>query len=256
MIRVENFSCGYGKKVVIKGINLDIKAGEFVALIGPNGSGKTTLIRGISGFLSPKRGIVFLEEKAVTKRERKDLATRVAVVTQSEAAAAPFSVEEFVLMGRVPHWERFQLLETKEDLKIAEKVMALAGIGHLRDRDMGALSGGERQLVSLARALAQEPAVLLLDEPTAHLDIGHQVQIMNLLRQLNSERLTIVAVLHDLNLASLYCQRLVLLHEGGIRTEGSPKKVLTEAMVNEVYQTAISIRDDPNLGLPLVFPIR
>jgi iron complex transport system ATP-binding protein len=256
MIRVENFSCGYGKKVVIKGINLDIKAGEFVALIGPNGSGKTTLIRGMSGFLSPKRGIVLLEEKAVTKRERKDLATRVAVVTQSEEAAAPFSVEEFVLMGRVPHWGRFQLLETKEDLKIAEKVMTLAGIVHLRDRDMGALSGGERQLVSLARALAQEPAVLLLDEPTAHLDIGHQVQIMNLLRQLNSEGLTIVAVLHDLNLASLYCHRLVLLHEGGIRTEGSPKKVLTEAMVNEVYQTAISIRDDPNLGLPLVFPIR
>lgn len=255
MISIENFSCGYGKKIVLKGINLDIMAGQFVALIGPNGSGKTTLIRGMSGFLSPRAGMVLLEGSSVTKKKQRGLATRVAVVSQSAASEAPFSVEAFILMGRVPHWGRFQLLETKEDLKIAEKVMTLAGIGHLRGRHMEALSGGERQLVNLARALAQEPAVLLLDEPTAHLDIGHQVQIMNLLKQLNSEGLTIVAVLHDLNLASLYCHRLVLLHEGIIRSEGPPKEVLTEAIVNEVYQTTISIGEDPNLGLPLVFPM-
>lgn len=254
MIAINNFSCGYGKTVVIKDINLDVKPGQFVGLIGPNGSGKTTFIRGISGFLGPRTGVVLLDGEAVGKRKHKSLATKMAVVTQSDEDPVSFSVEEYVLMGRVPHWGSFQLLETRHDLQIAARAMRLAGISHLRDREVGTLSGGERQLASLARALAQEPGLLLLDEPTAHLDIGHQFQIMDLLRQLNSEGLTIVAVLHDLNLASFYCQRLVLLHDGRVRREGSPKEVLTETTINEVYQTAIAIREDPRSGLPFVFP--
>ena len=255
MITVEDFSCGYRKGIVLKDISFEVKTGEFVGLIGPNGSGKTTFIRAISGLLPPRKGFILLDEKAVGGMGRKELATKVAVVTQSQEATAPFSVEEFVLLGRVPHWGRFQLLETKRDVQMAEKVMALTGISRLRGRGMGELSGGERQLANLARALAQEPDLLLLDEPTAHLDIGHQVQIMHLLKKLNEEGLTIVAVLHDLNLASLYCKRLVLLHKGRLQKVGQPQEVLTEKIINEVYETSIIVREAPGMSLPLVFPV-
>lgn len=255
MITVENLSCGYRKEIVLKDISFEVKTGEFVGLIGPNGSGKTTFIRAISGLLPPRKGFILLDEKAVGGMGRKELATKVAVVTQSQEATAPFSVEEFVLLGRVPHWSRFQLLETKRDVQMAEKVMALTGISRLRGRGMGELSGGERQLANLARALAQEPDLLLLDEPTAHLDIGHQVQIMHLLKKLNEEGLTIVAVLHDLNLASLYCKRLVLLDKGRLRKVGQPQEVLTEKIINEVYETSIIVKKAPGTSLPLVFPV-
>lgn len=255
MITVEDLSCGYRKEIVLKDISFEVKTGEFVGLIGPNGSGKTTFIRAISGLLPPRKGFILLDEKAVGGMGRKELATKVAVVTQSQEATAPFSVEEFVLLGRVPHWSRFQLLETKRDAQMAEKVMALTGISRLRGRGMGELSGGERQLANLARALAQEPDLLLLDEPTAHLDIGHQVQIMHLLKKLNEEGLTIVAVLHDLNLASLYCKRLVLLDKGRLRKVGQPQEVLTEKIINEVYETSIIVKKAPGTSLPLVFPV-
>lgn len=255
MITVEDLSCGYRKEIVLKDISFEVKTGEFVGLIGPNGSGKTTFIRAISGLLPPRKGFILLDEKAVGGMGRKELATKVAVVTQSQEATAPFSVEEFVLLGRVPHWSRFQLLETKRDVQMAEKVMALTGISRLRGRGMGELSGGERQLANLARALAQEPDLLLLDEPTAHLDIGHQVQIMHLLKKLNEEGLTIVAVLHDLNLASLYCKRLVLLDKGRLRKVGQPQEVLTEKIINEVYETSIIVKKAPGTSLPLVFPV-
>ncbi len=255
MITAEDFSCGYGKEIVLKDISFEVKTGQFVGLIGPNGSGKTTMIRAISGLLPPQKGVILLDGKAVSRKRHRDLVTKVAVVTQSQEATPPFSVEEFVLLGRVPHWSRLQLLETKQDMQIAERAMALTGISHLRGRGMGKLSGGERQLAGLARALAQKPALLLLDEPTAHLDIGHQVQIMRLLKKLNKETLTIVAVLHDLNLASLYCKRLVLLNKGRLRKVGHPKEVLREEIINEVYETSIRVKEDPYMASPLVFPV-
>ncbi|MBW1740888.1 MAG: ABC transporter ATP-binding protein [Deltaproteobacteria bacterium] len=255
MIKVRNLSCGYGKKIVLKDISFEVKTGQFVGVIGPNGSGKTTIIRAISGLLPPQKGVVSLEGKTISGIGRKALAVKVAVVTQSPEATPPFSVEEFILLGRVPHWSRFQLLETKKDVKITEKVMELTGIRSLRGRKMRELSGGERQLAYLARALAQEPSLLLLDEPTAHLDIGHQVQIMRLLKRLNDKALTIIVVLHNLNLASLYCQRLVLLNKGRLRQVGHPKEVLTEEIINEVYETSIIVKEDPGTSLPLVFPV-
>ena len=255
MVRVENFSCGYGKDLVLKDINFEVKAGQFIGLIGPNGSGKSTMIRAISGFLPPQKGFILLNGKAVSRKRHRNLAKKLAVVTQSQEATPPFSVEEFVLLGRVPHWSKLQLLETKKDIEIAEKAMALTGISHLRGRAMEKLSGGERQLARLARALTQKPALLLLDEPTAYLDIGHQVQIMQLLNKLNKEATTIVAVLHDLNLASLYCERLVLLKNGRLRCAGSPEEVLTEAIINEVYDTSITVKEDFHISRPLVFPV-
>ena len=255
MLEINGLSCGYGKRVVLRGVSFVIKPGEFMGIIGPNGSGKTTLLRAITGLLRPFEGTISLEGRETHEMARRELAQKVAVVTQLPEATPPFSVEEFVLMGRVPHWGRFQLLETAKDVEKAERAMALTGIEYARDCRMGELSGGEQQLAFVARALAQGPRLLLLDEPTAHLDIGHQGQIMDLLRQLNKEQsLTIAVVLHDLALASLYCQRLILLHQGRLRKIGPPKRVLTKEMVEEVYQTTVSVMKAPETGSPIILP--
>jgi iron complex transport system ATP-binding protein len=256
MLEIKGLSCGYGRRVVLQGVSFAIKRGELIGIIGPNGSGKTTLLRAINGFLRPFKGTISLEGRRTHQMARRSLAQKVAVVTQSPEAAPPFSVEEFVLLGRVPHWGRFQLLETQKDVEKAERAMALTGIAYARDRKMGELSGGEQQLAFLARALAQEPCLLLLDEPTAHLDIGHQGQIMDLLKQLNREQsLTIAVVLHDLTLASLYCQRLILLHQGRLRKIGPPHRVLMKGIVEEVYQTTVRVLQAPGKGRPIILPM-
>jgi iron complex transport system ATP-binding protein len=256
MLGIKGISCGYGKRIVLRDVSFEVQKGEFVGVIGPNGSGKTTLMRAINGYLPLRKGAILLEGKGIQRMVRKDLATKVAVVTQAPEDVSLFSVEEFVLLGRIPHWGRLQLLETKKDVEVAEEALALTGIDHLRSRRMKELSGGERQLVFVARALAQEPRLLFLDEPTAHLDIGHQVQIMDLLRQLNRERsLTIVVVLHDLTLASLYCERLILLHEGRLHRIGLPMDVLTEEVIAEVYQTMVTVMKTPGGGRPVVLPL-
>jgi iron complex transport system ATP-binding protein len=256
MLEISGLSCGYGKRVVLQGVSFVIKPREFMGIIGPNGSGKTTLLRTITGLLRPFEGTISLEGRETHEMARRELAQKVAVVTQLPEATPPFSVEEFVLLGRVPHWGRFQLLETHKDVEKAERAMALTGIAYARDRWMGELSGGEQQLAFVARALAQEPRLLLLDEPTAHLDIGHQGQIMDLLRQLNKEQsLTIVVVLHDLALASLYCQRLILLHQGRLRKIGPPRRVLTKEVIEEVYRTTVRVVKAPGKGGPIILPL-
>jgi iron complex transport system ATP-binding protein len=256
MLEIKGISCGYGKRIVLHDVGFGVLKGEFVGVIGPNGSGKTTLMRAINGFLPLVKGALLLEGKGIQWMVRRDLATKVAVVTQAPEGVPPFSVEEFILLGRIPHWGRLQLLETKKDVEVAERSMALTGIDHLRTRGMKELSGGERQLVFVARALAQEPRLLFLDEPTAHLDIGHQVQIMDLLRQLNREQsLTIVVILHDLTLASLYCDRLILLHEGRLHRIGLPMDVLTEDVIEEVYRTAVTVMETPVEGRPVILPL-
>jgi iron complex transport system ATP-binding protein len=256
MLEINGLSCGYGKQVVLQGVSFAIKRGEFVGIIGPNGSGKTTLLRTITGLLHPFEGTISLEGRETHEMARRELAQKVAVVTQLPEATPPFSVEEFVLLGRVPHWGRFQLLETHKDVEKAETAMALTGIAYARDCRMGELSGGAPQLAFVARALAQEPRLLLLDEPTAHLDIGHQGQIMDLLRQLNREQsLTIVVVLHDLALASLYCQRLILLHQGRLRKIGPPRRVLTKEVIEEVYRTTVRVVKAPGKGGPIILPL-
>jgi iron complex transport system ATP-binding protein len=256
MLEIDGLSCGYGKRIVLDKVSFAIKRGEFVGIIGPNGSGKTTLLRAITGLLRPSRGRITFEGREITRLARQELAQKVAVVTQSPEAAPPFSVEEFVLLGRVPHWGRFQLLETLTDMEKAEEAMQLTGIAYARDCQMGELSGGEQQLAFLARALAQEPRFLLLDEPTAHLDIGHQGQIMGLLDQLNKgHALTVAVILHDLVLASIYCERLVLLHQGRLRKIGAPQRVLTKRVVEEVYQTTVRVMQTPGKGRPIILPV-
>jgi iron complex transport system ATP-binding protein len=256
MLEIKGISCGYGRRIVLRDVGFGVQKKEFVGVIGPNGSGKTTLMRAINGFLPLTKGAILLEGREIQRMVRRDLATKVAVVTQAPEGVPPLSVEEFVLLGRIPHWGRLQLLETKQDVEIAERAMVLTKIEHLRTRRMEELSGGERQLVFVARALAQEPRLLFLDEPTAHLDIGHQVQIMDLLRQLNRERsLTIVVVLHDLTLAGLYCERLVLLHEGRLHRIGPPTGVLKEEVIEEVYRTGVTVMETPVGGRPVILPL-
>ncbi len=255
MLSINNLSCGYDSKTVLINVNLEVEAGQLVGIIGPNGSGKTTLLRAITRVLRPQQGDITLHGKNVWQMTARELARSVAVVSQSVEAAS-MTVEEYVLLGRIPHYERFQFLETKKDRKIAQEAMKLTDSLRIKDKPMGEISGGERQLALVARALAQEPSLLLLDEPTAHLDIAHQVSILDLVRKLNRESgLTVIMVLHDLNLASEYCRQLALLSDGRIRKTGTPEEVIDYETIEETYKTVVVVEKNPISGKPFVMVV-
>ena len=245
MLSLRNISAGYARELVLQDIAVNITAGEFVGLIGPNGSGKTTLLRVISGVLPTRQGEVWLRGRNVREMDRRDVAKLVAHLLQDVALGLAFSVREMVLMGRSPHLPRFGR-ETERDLTIVERAMDLANVSHIADRPITEISGGERQRALIAMCLAQEPEVLLLDEPTSHLDIGHQLSILNLIGNLNRQtRVTVVAVFHDLNLAAEYCDRLVLLDRGRVVAAGTPADVLTTEMIQNVYGVSVLIGRNP-----------
>lgn len=252
MLEIKNLTCGYDSKFILQGINFEIGAGELVGIIGPNGSGKTTLLRAITKVIRPKKGEILLEKENIEKLRFKELAKKIAVVSQNSVANF-MTVEEFVLLGRIPHRRRLQFLETKVDAKIAQEGMALTDTLRFKERSLGTLSSGERQLVVIARTLAQEPRLLLLDEPTSHLDIAHQVKILDLLKRLNKNGLTVIIVLHDLNLASEYCSRLILLHNGSVHKVGPPHEVLTYQIIEEVYKTIVVVKENPVSSKPYIF---
>ena len=237
---------------VLKGISLDVDSGDFLGIIGPNGSGKSTLMRTMAGVLVPSAGSVKLEGIEVSRIPGGDMARKLAVVPQDSDIAFEFTVLEVVMMGRSPHLGRFRM-EGKHDLDIVTEALERTNLLHLSDRRVCALSGGERQRVMIARALAQQPKILFLDEPTAHLDINYQVEVLHLLRRENSERgKTVVVVLHDLNLAAEFCDRLVMLHNGEIVASGSPDDVITSEKVQNVYGTAVWVRKHPTSGRPYI----
>lgn len=255
MLRVENVTCGYEKSgFFLEEITFEAQEGELLGIIGPNGSGKSTLLRAISGVLRPQEGKIFFNGKDISQLRFRELAQKMAVVSQgSEVVGLSFTVREFVLLGRNPYRRRFQILETRIDEEITEKAVASVDILNMAERDINELSGGERQRAIIARALAQEPELLLLDEPTTHLDIGHQVEILDLVKRLNKrDNLTVIIVLHDLNLASLYCDRLVLLKEGRIHSIGTPGEILTYSVIEEVYKTLVVVEKSPVTSKPLV----
>ncbi|MFH1245076.1 MAG: ABC transporter ATP-binding protein [Candidatus Omnitrophota bacterium] len=255
MLRVMNLTCGYARRMILWDISFAVDNGEFIGIIGPNGSGKTTLLRAISRVISPQSGSVLLENRDIRYLGFKELAGMMAVVPQGFNGSV-MTVEEFVLLGRIPHHSRLQFLETGKDLEIAERCMVLTGTLELKERFMEELSGGERQLVLIARALAQEPKLLLLDEPTAHLDIAHQVRILDLVKKLNRELgLTVIVVLHDLNLASEYCGKLLLVNRGRIHQAGHPRDVLSYRTIEEVYQTVVVVRENPFSGKPYILAV-
>lgn len=245
---------GYGKKTMLQNIDLQIHAGEFVGIIGPNASGKSTLLRLLSHVLPPQKGDIFLEGVNLRNIPLQTFSQHVAFVMQENPAAFAITVEEMVLFGRIPHQSRMQL-ENQKDRNKVEWAMRITDVAHLRSCFFNELSGGERQRVILAKALAQEPRLLFLDEPTSHLDIGRQVHILNQLKNLNAEGLTILIVLHDLNLASEYCDRLILLHQGQIVMDALPEQVLQEQVLEKVYETRIVRSINAVTGRPIITPI-
>jgi len=255
MLEIRNLTCGYGAKTVLHDISLDIKEREFVGIIGPNGSGKTTLLRAITRILKPQSGVILFGGKDIWRLSFRELARKIAVVPQ-DFTAGDMSAEEFVLLGRIPYFGKIQFLESKRDFEIAEKCMTLTDTLKLKQHRMAEISGGERQLALVARALCQEPKLLLLDEPISHLDITHQVGILDLIKKLNREyKLTVIMVLHDLNMASEYCNRLILLNNGRIQKSGLPEEVMQYKILEEVYKTVVVVKKNPISSKPHVFVV-
>jgi iron complex transport system ATP-binding protein len=245
MLSIQKICAGYGDKVVLSDVNMDIEAGDFVGLIGPNGSGKTTLLRVISKVLKPFKGHVLLNEEDIETVSRSVLARSMAFLTQEISLNLPFTVRQMTLMGRFPYLSQYGK-ESDEDIAIAENAMKLADVLHLADRFITEVSGGERQRALIAMCLAQQPDILLLDEPTNHLDIGHQLAVLDLIRKLNRQtNMTVAAVFHDLNIASEYCDKIMVLDEGQVAEFGTPKEVLTSEMILKVYRAKVVTQVNP-----------
>jgi len=254
-LQARNLSFAYFHQPVLREVSLTLRLGERVGLIGPNGSGKTTLLRLLSGVLPPSQGEVSLDGLALRRLSRQEIARRIAVVPQELLVPFAFTVQEMVAMGRLPHaargWKALLRGENKDDRRAVEAALLATGTVDLADRLFNELSGGERQRVMIALALAQEPEVLLLDEPTVHLDLAHQVEVLELIARLNVEHgLTVLAVLHDLNLAALYFPRLVLLERGQIVGEGEPAQVLSEETIARVFGAAVRVVPHPTADRP------
>jgi len=240
-LKATRVSFAYNGKDAVALVSVSIERGEFVSFIGPNGSGKTTLLRLFSGVLAPRTGRVEIFGRDVRSVGRREMARIVAVVPQETATVFPFTVEEIVLMGRFPHLGPYGF-EGDSDVAAARDAMRVTDTLEFADRHIQDLSGGERQRVIVARALAQEAEVLLLDEPTAFLDIKHQAEIAALVKSLSAERgLTVVMASHDLNLASALSHRLVLLKSGSVFAEGPSDDVIREDVLSRAYETEVSI---------------
>lgn len=253
-LEMQNVTLGYGRNVVVEGVTLQVKPGEMVALVGPNGCGKSTIIRALSRVISPYSGRILLDGKDISRIPRRDLARRLGVVPQMPLLPSTFTAFEIVLMGRNPHLGLLQY-EGPGDMAIAWQAMEKTSTRHLARRRIGELSGGEIQSVVIARVLAQETEAVLLDEPTANLDIGRQIEILDLIKGLcRSDGLTVVAALHDLNLAAQYCDRLVLISNGRIYAEGTPGEVINTENIRQVYGAGSYIYSHPLSGLPVVLP--
>ncbi len=232
---------------IISGASFEVITGEVLGLIGPNGAGKSTLLRLVAGLLNPASGKVRLEGQELARYSPRQLARQVATVPQTTVLDFGFTCLEVVLMGRSPHLGRFET-ENTMDYQIAREALATTGTAHLEERAVPALSGGERQLVFVARALAQQPRLLLLDEPISNLDINHQLQVLELARHLSAEGVTVITALHDLNLAARFCQRLLLLAEGQVLALGTPEEVLTAENLKIAYRVEAEVGYHPTTG--------
>jgi iron complex transport system ATP-binding protein len=252
MVTVNNITLGYNGSPVLKEISFTASRGRILGIIGPNGSGKSTLIRAISRVIQPDTGSIIIDGQDLKKMKAKEVARMVAVVPQNPDLPKMMTAFELVLMGRTPHLRLLQN-EGESDFAVVRKAMEATRTSDFAGRQIAKLSGGELQKVTIARALAQEPDVLLLDEPTAYLDIKHQGEILNLAKQLCTEKtLTVIVALHDLNLAAQYCNRLIMLSNGKIYSEGAPPEVLTEENIREVYGTSVHIFPHPVNQTPTV----
>jgi iron complex transport system ATP-binding protein len=257
MLQAENISFRYDRRGrrVVDDVSVAIARGEIVGLLGPNGSGKTTLLRVLAGMLAPQSGHVALDGRPLHEFSRRELAQRIAVVPQETHTTFDFSVIDMVLMGRYPHLGAFAM-EGAADLEIARDALAATGTAALEARTFSTLSGGEKQRVVIASALAQSASLLLLDEPTAALDLSYQFEIGTLLRRLNAERqTTMVVCTHDLNLAAAMCSRIVLLKNGRVLAHGATTDTLTAANIRALYQMEADVQYHARAGRLTVVPI-
>jgi iron complex transport system ATP-binding protein len=250
-LSLKNVTLGYGDKTVLSDISMDVISGEVLGIVGPNGCGKSTLIKGITRVIQLKGGEILLNCGSLARISQNEIARSIAVVPQSALLPEAFTAFEIVLMGRTPHM-KFLEYESRKDIDIAVKAMELTDTLYLAERRAGELSGGEKQRLTIARALAQQPQIILLDEPTSHLDINYQIETLELISGLcKEEGLAVLAALHDLNLAAQYCDRIIMLNKGCIFDEGSPSEVVTAINVKEVYGADVCISSHPVNRLPV-----
>lgn len=255
-IRADELGFRVEAKALLERVRLHADQGQLVGLIGPNGAGKSTLLRAIAGVLRPQEGAVRLEGEDLESIPAREVAARMALVPQIAPYTHGFTARELVLMGRYPHLGRFQI-EGAADEAIAREAMELTETEGFAERTLDTLSGGERQRVFVSRALAQQPRVLLLDEPTANLDVLHKLRVLDLVRRLVDEGLTAVAAIHDLGMAARYCDRLVLLSGGRVLAEGSPEEVLAPEIIESAFGVRSAVYRDPatgSLAISLIAP--
>lgn len=252
ILEVKDVSFSYNEKEILKDITFDLKEGEMLGVLGPNGAGKTTLLRIISGALRPSKGTVLVEGKELHQIPPKERAKKMAILPQNEPLVEYLTVREMVMLGRIPY---FSLLfgPKKKDEEAVDRALEMVGMKGFANRKMGQLSGGERQKVLIARALAQEPSLLMLDEPIVHLDLSHQLEILFLLKELKEKKkLSIVCVLHDVNLASYFSDKLLLLRDGRIQAYGEPQEVITPDNLKKVFNIQAIIRGNPLSARPYI----
>ncbi|WP_253378330.1 iron-enterobactin ABC transporter ATP-binding protein [unidentified bacterial endosymbiont] len=254
-LRGENLTLGYGKKIIARDLTVAIPDGHFTAIIGPNGCGKSTLLRTLSRLMTPAEGSVFLDGEQIQRFASKEVARRIGLLAQNATTPGDITVQELVARGRYPHQPLFTRWR-KEDDEAVNRAMQATGMTELARQSVDTLSGGQRQRAWIAMVLAQETAIMLLDEPTTWLDISHQIDLLELLSELNrTQGYTLAAVLHDLNQACRYATHLIALREGEIVAQGAPKEIVTPALIERIYGMRCMIIDDPVAGTPLVVPL-
>jgi iron complex transport system ATP-binding protein len=254
VLSAEALRIGYGEHIVVPDLSLQIERGGITALVGPNGSGKSTLLKTLARLLKPSGGAVYLDGKSITRMPTTQVAREIAILPQGPTAPAGLTVGELVEQGRYPHAGALKML-VKQDYEAISQALTLTDMVEFAHRPLDSLSGGERQRAWIALALAQDTPVLLLDEPTTFLDIGHQLEVLDLVARLNRERrMTVILVLHDLNQAARYASRMVALKEGKIAADGPPALVLTPPLLADLFGVHANIMTDPSTNTPVCLP--